>query len=67
MLTVEDLGITTTLPDFCRGCRLDALDLDSTTLYANDEVWIRNHNITCKCLGVCAELYERIKKGEVKL
>lgn len=65
MLTVEELGITTTLPDFCKGCRLDALTLDSQTLYANNEVYVRSKNVTCEYIKVCEELYMRMKKEEI--
>lgn len=64
MVTLEDLGITTFLPDFCKGCKFDALILDSQTLYASDEIYERRHNVSCKYLNLCTQLYERLKKED---
>ena len=62
MVTLEDLGITTFLPDFCKECKVNGLFLDSETRYASDEIYERNHNVTCRYLGLCTNFYERMKK-----
>lgn len=57
----EDFGITTSLKPYCKHCHIDGLELDTTTLWADDEMYIRHKNVTCRFAGVCEELYGRIK------
>ena len=65
MITLEDLGLTTNLPDFCKGCTTRFLEMNAGTLYVNDGLernqYIQSNEITCENLQVCKNLYGRIK------
>ena len=64
MVTLEDLGLTTNLPDFCKGCTTRFLEMNAGTLYVNDSLgrnqYIQSNEITCENLQVCQNLYGRI-------
>ena len=68
MITIEDLGLTTNLPDFCKGCTTRFLEMNAGTLYVNDGLernqYIQSNEITCDNLQVCQNLYRRLQKQE---
>lgn len=67
MLTIEDLGLFTDLPDFCKGCQCKFLSLNEGTYYANDDIYVQNKHVTCEYVKICGMLYERLKKeGKLK-
>ena len=57
----EDFGITTSLRPYCKGCRIDGLVLDDSTLFANNDIFIQNKNVTCQFANICEELHGRLE------
>lgn len=67
MLTIDDLGLFTDLPDFCKGCLVSELTLLSDHLYAGNYRYITNTSVICEHIRICKALYERLKKeGKLK-
>lgn len=66
MLTIDDLGLFTDLPDFCKGCQNKFLELNEGAYYANDDIYIQSKHVTCEYVKVCTSLYERLKKQEAE-
>jgi hypothetical protein len=62
------MEIRETLPfDFCNQCKEFILDVDETTVYADDGIMVRILAVSCKHRGLCEKLkenIERVGKGE---
>ena len=67
MVSLEELGLATNLPDFCKGCLVSELSLISDHLYAGNYRYIANTSVICEHIRICEALYERLKKeGKLK-